>query len=89
MISKTTQRFRERLARLPKEIQQQAANSYRLFRENPDHPSLSFKKIPPHKAVYSVRINIKYRAVGVVDGDTIVWFWVGVHAEYEELLKHL
>jgi len=23
------------------------------------------------------------------DGDTVIWFWIGPHAEYDELLKRL
>lgn len=30
-----------------------------------------------------------YRAVGTVDGNEIVWFWIGSHAEYDYLLKQL
>ncbi len=89
MISKTTQRFREGLSKLSTEVRKQAAKKYRLFRGDPNHPSINFKKVHPHKPVYSARITTKYRAVGIVDDDTIVWFWVGVHSEYEELLKRL
>jgi hypothetical protein len=39
--------------------------------------------------VYSVRITLNYRAVGVLSGDEIVWFWVGKHDEYETLLRNL
>ena len=27
-----------------------------------------------------------YRALGQIDGDDIVWFWIGSHAEYDKLL---
>ena len=89
MISKTTQRFRERLSKLPNDVRKQTASKYRLFCEDPDHPSINFKKVHPDKPVYSARITIKYRAVGIIEDKTIVWFWVGTHSEYEELLKHL
>jgi hypothetical protein len=36
-----------------------------------------------------VRVSRDYRAVGVLRGDEIVWFFVGSHSEYEELLKRL
>ncbi len=40
--------------------------------------------------VYSVRAGIGWRAVGVMkDADTIVWFWIGPHSEYDKLLKNL
>jgi hypothetical protein len=40
--------------------------------------------------VYSVRAGIGWRAVGVMkNSDTIVWFWIGSHSEYDKLLKSL
>jgi len=27
--------------------------------------------------------------VGALDGDTVIWFWIGTHADYEKLLEHL
>ncbi len=89
MISKTTRRFRAALAKLPKDVQRQARESYKLFRESPKHPSLRFKKVHSTDPVYSVRINVDYRAVCVIDGEAIIWFWIGSHANYEKLLLHL
>jgi hypothetical protein len=28
-----------------------------------------------------------YRALGLLKGDTVTWFWIGTHDEYERLLK--
>lgn len=39
--------------------------------------------------MYSVRITDDYRALGLRDGDEMIWFWIGGHAEYEHLLPHL
>jgi hypothetical protein len=36
--------------------------------------------------VYSVRIGLGYRALGVVEGAIVVWFWIGSHAECDRLL---
>lgn len=77
------------LAKLPTNIRQQAKEAYRLFTENSRHPSLQFKKIHSTESIYAVRININYRAVGVVDSGEIVWFWIGPHTEYEKLLDQL
>lgn len=89
MNSRTTRRFRQMLAKLPANIRQQAKDAYRLFRENSRHPSLRFKKVHNTQPIYAVRINIDYRAVGVVDGGEIIWFWIGPHTEYERLLDAL
>jgi plasmid maintenance system killer protein len=74
---------------LPMDVQSQARDTYKLFQENPHHPSLRFKKVHNTKPIYSVRINVNYRAVGVLDGDVIIWFWIGSHAEYDKLLDHI
>jgi Txe/YoeB family toxin of Txe-Axe toxin-antitoxin module len=39
--------------------------------------------------IYSARINQDYRVVGQLDGDTVIWFWAGSHAEYDRLLGQL
>ena len=44
MISKTTKRFRQMLVKLPNDVRHQAREAYRLFLQNPNHPSLRFKK---------------------------------------------
>ena len=89
MTSRTTKRFRDCLAALPKGIRRQADAAYKRFRCDPHHPSLQFKQVHAVEPVYSVRITLNYRAVGVISGDEIVWFWIGKHDEYETLLRSL
>lgn len=87
MKSRTTRRFRKALANLPPEVQEQAKEAYKLFQQNPFHPSLHFKRVHPTEPLYSVRISHSYRAIGLWEGDTIVWIWVGSHDDYERLLR--
>jgi hypothetical protein len=68
-------------------VREQARKAYRRFRENPQHKSLRFKQVHPTLPIYSARVGRKHRAVGVVEGDTIVWFWIGSHADYDKLLS--
>ena len=89
IISHTTERFRKAIAKLPGNVRKQAKNAYKQFRENPYHPSLHFKNVQEDKSVYSVRINDNYRAVGVKKGKTVIWFWAGLHSDYEKLLYRL
>jgi hypothetical protein len=70
-------------------VQRRARAAYRLFRQEPSHPSLRFKLVHPSRPIYSVRIGLAYRALGVRDGDEIIWFWIGSHADYDRLLKEL
>ena len=63
--SGTTGKFRALYDALPKPIREKARSAYQLWSENPDHPSLRFKKVHARLPVYSVRIYIDWRAVGV------------------------
>lgn len=77
------------LRALPRDIQDKAKDAYTLFRDDPWYPSLNFKRVHSSLPVYSVRITKDYRAVGTLNGEKIVWFWAGTHAEYNGLLKQL
>jgi hypothetical protein len=85
--SRTTRDFREAFSSLPNDIRRQAQRAYRLFRTDPRRPSLRFKKVDEESNIYSVRIGLGYRAPGIVDGSTVVWFWIGSHAECDRLLR--
>jgi len=89
MNSRTTRRFRELLSALPLHVRRQAREAYRLFQENPGHPGLRFKQVYSDPPIWSVRVGIGYRAVGAVHGATVIWFWIGSHAEYDRLLAQL
>jgi hypothetical protein len=89
MISRTTERFRKTFAALPKKVQTQAKEAYSQFRQDPFYPSLRFKRVHSTKPIYSVRINVEYRAVGIQDDNVMVWFWVGAHDDYAKLLARL
>jgi hypothetical protein len=86
MNSRTTRRFRELFSALPAHVQMQARESYRLFLQNPSHPGLQFKQVHHDPPLFSARVGISYRAVASRDGNTIVWFWIGSHADYDQLL---
>jgi hypothetical protein len=47
------------------------------------------KKIYNDSAMFSARVGISYPAVAALDGDTLVWFWIGSHAEYDKLLAQM
>jgi hypothetical protein len=87
--SRTTAQFRKLFANLPEQVQEQTRAAYRQFKENSRHPSLRFKKVHPKLPIYSARISKNYRAVGQLDGDTAIWFWIGSHAEYDKLLSQI
>ena len=84
MKSTGTPRFWHDYARLPASVKEHARAAYRLFRDNPDHPGLNFEHIVG--AVYTARVSRQYRVVGTRDGDEMLWFWIGTHAEYDRLI---
>ncbi len=86
MNSILTEDFLECFARLLEELREQARRAYRLWRSNPAHPGLRFKPIGGHADLYSVRVGRGWRALGRRDGDTVTWFWIGSHADYDALL---
>jgi mRNA-degrading endonuclease RelE of RelBE toxin-antitoxin system len=89
MKSSVTKAFRKKLEKLPSTIQEQATKSYALWQSGPYHNSLRFKRISQSQAIYSARINLDYRVLGLLEDDHIYWFGIGPHAEYDEILKRL
>ena len=87
MISKVRPAFWRAYDRLAPPVRARARLAYQLFAQNPDHPSLRFKKLHGSRDIWSVRVNEQYRAAGVRMGDTIEWFWVGTHNEFDNLFS--
>jgi hypothetical protein len=79
-----TTRFWACYEKLPAVIRDLADANFSLLKENPRHPSLHLKKI---NRVWSARIGRRYRALAVEDGENLVWFWIGTHAEYDKLIR--
>jgi len=83
VISRTRPSFWRAYAALDERVKLAARRAYQLFLQNPEHPSLRFKKLQGYETVWSVRINEQYRAVGERDGQTIEWAWIGSHNEFD------
>ncbi len=83
MTSHTTSSFRKLFRDLPTEVQETALRAYRMWRADPYHTSLDFKRVHQTRPIYSVRIGIGWRALGVMSDATVVWYWIGSHAEYD------
>ena len=87
MISKVRPSFWRAYERLAPSVKARARLAYQLFAQNPDHPSLRFKKLQGGDDFWSVRINEQYRTVGRRSGDTIEWIWIGTHNEFDNLFS--
>lgn len=86
MTSHTTERFRRAFEVLPHSIQHRARVAYARFRNDPYHPSLQFKQVHSTRPVFSARVGLGYRALGVKEGDVMIWFWIGSHSEYDRVI---
>jgi hypothetical protein len=69
---------------LPQHVREVADKNFALLKSDPKHPSLHFKKIGD---LCSVRVGKHYRALGLDKSDTIVWFWIGSHSDYDKLVS--
>lgn len=68
---------------LPERVRALADKNYALLKENPQHPSLQFKKVG---RFWSVRVGLRYRALAVEVENDLVWFWIGSHADYDAMI---
>jgi hypothetical protein len=69
---------------LPDATRELADRAFVLLKSNPRHPSLRFKTIGRYR---SVRVGIHHRALAVEDGEDLVWFWIGSHADYDGMIR--
>ena len=72
--------------KLPKHIKHLADRKFELFKDDHSHPSLEFSK---KGAVWTVNIGHHYRAIAFRKGEDIVWFWIGSHEDYNNLMNRL
>lgn len=84
MKSATLSSFWLEYAKLDQGTRESARKAYRLWRENPYHPSLRFKCINREESLWAVRITRACRAIGSLEGNQVTWFWIGWHDKYEQ-----
>lgn len=84
--STTTPRFRKLFAELPKEVKALAFEKYKLFKQNPNHPSLGFQA---KGKAWTVEIGRCHRAIAYRSENHLSWFWIGSHEEYNHILKRV
>lgn len=82
-----TRRFWSLFDSLPADVQKLATKTYDLWRKDPNHPSLRFRRLQGNENRFTVRIGDHYRAIGVLAGETITWVWIGSHSDYDRLVR--
>jgi len=83
MRSATLPSFWKAYDNLDASIRRRAKKVFLLWNQNPFHPSLHFKCINAEEDIWSVRVTLACRALGTFEGDTVTWFWIGSHDDYE------
>jgi hypothetical protein len=89
MTSYLTEDFIREFRDLPDTVKKQARKAYRLWKANPNHPSLQFKPVSRSGKTFSVRISGSWRVLGFKQNNSIYWYWIGSHAEYDKILSDL
>ena len=88
MVSKRTKAFKKLFNSLPGHIKENARKQYKVFLENPSHPSLRKKPVGSTRnnkfKVYEVTVGMGYRATYFRDRDVYVWFWIGTHNSFDK-----
>lgn len=87
MISRLSPEFLETFRKLNPEIQRKVQRAYELFKDNPRHGGLQFKRVRGRRNLYSARVDDNFRVLGELNGDTVTWRWVGPHDEYERIIS--
>ena len=84
MMHLATPEFWDCYNRLPDPIRSLADRNFQLLKSNSRHPSLHFKKVG---RFWSARVGMQYRALAVESGEDLLWFWIGVHADYDHVVQ--
>ena len=83
--SAATRRFWQLFHELPGDVQSLAVKNYHLWRRDPQHPSLRFRRLQGSPDRFTVRVGDHHRAVGKLAANQITWVWIGTHAAYDRL----
>ncbi|MEJ0043848.1 MAG: hypothetical protein WDM81_17265 [Rhizomicrobium sp.] len=83
-MNHASRKFWEHYSSLPPDVRKVADERYRLFENDPRHPSVRLKRVGRY---WVVRLGAGYRAVGVDVDDGILWIWIGPHDAYESRIR--
>ena len=87
MISQASPRFWRLFQTLPEDVQRLAVKNYHLWRSNPSHPSLRYRRVEGREDLVTVRVGDHYRALGLLEPGLVVWIWIGSHGAYDHLIR--
>lgn len=85
MISRTSSRFWKCYRKLPKHIRKEARKAKESILSK---SSLQKGTFYPSNFFFAY-ISKDYPAVGIQQNNQIIWFWLGSHNDYDNLLKKI
>jgi hypothetical protein len=88
MKSETLKAFWDCFDALLPNVQELSRQAFARWYRDPSHPNLHFKRVHPSKPLYSVHVGDRWRDLGYRMEDTMVWFWIGSHADYDKAIRH-
>jgi hypothetical protein len=68
---------------LPADVQRTADKAFELLKADPYHTSIHMKKVDE---VWSARVGLHHRALAIRASDGLLWFWIGTHADYDDII---
>ena len=68
---------------LPAGTRELADRGFAMLQDDPRHPSHRLKKVG---ASWSARVGLRIRALARGRPEGLVWFWIGPHDRYEQLI---
>lgn len=70
---------------LSETVQKAAKAAYEEWCRDPRSSRIVFKKVG--EDLYSARIGRNWRALALLNQDEFVWFWIGSHDDYDQLIS--
>jgi hypothetical protein len=89
MSHKANSRFWTLYDALSVDTRARADKQFALLKVNPKHPSLRLKKIGERNGdeIWSARVTLNHRALAIRRPYGFLWFWIGEHHAYEDLIS--
>jgi hypothetical protein len=83
-----TKEFIDNFAELQKADQKSALRGYKFMTSDPKTASIKrIRQNPSPIPVYSAEVGQYVRAMAVKVGNCYIWYWIGLHERYNEMLK--
>ena len=71
---------------LPADIRELAEANFHLWQKSRNHPKLRFKQVMDEPRVFSFRVGLRHRTLGVeTPNGRIAWFWVGSIDDFRKM----